>query len=471
MVLCALILGVGLSAGAATALASDTGFAVANAAQSSNDVLDNYCGPPACTPASFAYFPFGAVLSGIHARYVRLIVPWETAGTARADGACTRPEHYGYVAHNLILSMHELEQAGYRPLLALAPDPYLYDQTSRTWRDAAGANATGVFNYSGQAWDSGLSVWNLPGNPTDAQLVCGAYALAQLLRSNKWGYRVYESGIPVEAYNEPDNLGTSALHNGLCQPACDATDWRYGTCSPLATDPADCAARYFADVLQGFKDAGARLKVIAGAFQSADYRPAAQNGNCSSSTTFAWRYMCYLRYGDALGPIPGGGMSLDGYALAAGSWSFHDYDDVTCSSRGGCRPPQSSHDIPWLRSSPKQACQQGNQHNCSTQETANFWNQVWYWNYPTRDIWVTEAGNPVAYNGHHYQGWQDAAAAWDWQLLRDSPNVSHLFWYELQATPSDGWDSALVDQGVYHASWCALAWGYNRRYDGGCHSG
>lgn len=461
-----------LLAAPATGAASDTGFALANTTQQSNDVLSNFCGPPVCRRAAFAYFPFGAVLWGIGARYIRLDVPWEIAGTAYTDGRCARPQSYGYIARNMILSLHEIEQAGYTPLLALAPDPYTYDRTRQIWWDETGANATGILNYSDQGWPKRLSAWNLPGNPTDPQLECAAYELARLLRSGQGGYHVYQPGMPVEAYNEPDNLGAPVQHNGLCHPGCDATDWRYGTCSPWATDPADCAARYFADVVQGFSDARAKVKVIAGVFQSADYVPAAASSDCTSGKSFAWRYMCYLRYGDSLGPIPGKGDPLAGYARDGTSWSFHDYDDVTCSARGGCRPSESSHRIPALRSSPRKACQQGNEYNCSTQETANFFNQLWYWGFPTSDIWVTEAGNPAAYNGHQpYRGWQDAAAVWDWDLLRTSPNVEHLFWYQLQAIPGDGFDSALVDQGAYRPSWCALAWGYDYRYDDGCATG
>lgn len=240
--------------------------------------------------------------------------------------------------------------------------------------------------------------------------------------------------LEIEAMNEPDGSGGPGS-------SCEPNDGMNG---------GECAARYFADAVQGnaYMGGGTYGHVIAGAFKSSALpsSPNPSNKDCGHEGSFMEGYICYLQNGDGVN-IPGAA-PLQAYNTFAKSWSFHDYADLVNSENTYC------YEIAY---------------QCSYTYMKRFYDALNAWNEPTNDEWVTEAGY-VHLCGTSYcnlTNTQELNAAQAWINLAmggyvDFTSAAHWFWYQYQTTTnsSDTFDSALLDgttsTGVARQSYCLL---------------
>jgi hypothetical protein len=351
-------------------------------------------------------------------KYERFNVSYDAFGSS--DGkTCVQPSPAGSDQQNIIAALTDAESlagGSQTPLIALNPDLYQLD---------TGGYASGE-----------TPVW-----PTDLDLICATFEMEQeLLKANLIG--TGKPVVQIEAMNEPDGYGTPG---SSCEPG-------YGM------NGGECAARYFADAVQGnaYNASGADGHVIAGAFKSSAV-PAGGGGtpntNCGHEGSFMEGYICYLEHGDGVN-IPNAA-PLQDYNSFAKSWSFHDYDDLKNSENTDCYTDA---------------------YDCAVATMNDFDFTLSDWGEPTNDMWVTEAayyhqcGNNCYSNLTNTQE-LNAAEAWiniagaekSGSLLFQAP--AHLFWYQYQTTSPnapkrDFYDSALLDgtsvAGAARQSYCVL---------------
>jgi hypothetical protein len=252
----------GWSAGAAAASTGDTGFMVG--------------GPlPQPLPSTTAGGPFATLMAGAPIRYQRIGVAWDQFGTWNGS-RCVSPTQTGSEASTFTGDVTKAKQLGQVPLLVVGPD--IWGATSGYQWPASAQTAT---------------------TPTDQQYKCGVQLLLKTLKSQ----RLAQTGMPVEAFNEPDN-------------------------SSYYVDPSQ-AGRYFADLVAA---GGSQVHAIAGVFKSA------------WDETYATTYVNAVK--------------SSGYNGSATSWSVHDYNDVvdgqtvqSCSpsNLSACDHQSVSEFLAWLQ--------------------------------------------------------------------------------------------------------------------------
>jgi hypothetical protein len=194
--------------------------------------------------------------------YQRIGVVWDQFGTSNGS-QCVTPTQTGSEASTFTTDVAKAEQLGETPLLSVAPDIVAWGATS------------------GYTWPAGAQT---PITPNDQQYECGMQLLLQKLSGNG----LSRAGMPVEAFNEPDN-------------------------SNYYVDPSQ-AGRYFGDLVA---TGGSQVHAIAGVFES------------------AWDQTYMGTYVSAV--------QSSGYNSSATSWAVHDYNDTTASETiQSCSPSNLS---------------------------------------------------------------------------------------------------------------------------------
>lgn len=339
------------------------------------------------------------------AQYQRFLITWDAAGTYdTTTDQCVTPISSGDNGQNLsitglINALAAAEAGGFTPVIAIGND-------NGGWDAQGGTN--------GYVWPAGA---NIPGNPNDWDMFCGAEELALTLGSSG----VLNSNTYFESYNEPQSSGLTGD---------DCFFWNE---PPALENDADCAARYYADVVSGLAWGhfpAYTTNVIAGAFTAADNASYTPGLSCQNQTGFDAQYICFIENGDPNGGIPPDGTNglgandnpLSSYEGYVHNWSFHDYDDLNASI--WCYPG-------------------GPAGGCVTQDLSNMENLLSNSAAPYQsNLWMTESG--CRYNGGPCSGLtpdQIGNEAYDWvDMAEDNPNLK-IFWYEY--FPDSGFDSAL----------------------------
>jgi hypothetical protein len=257
-----------LAAGAASAQSqkADQGFMVA--------------GPvPQALPSSSL---FSTLMADAPMRYQRISVAWDQFATWNGS-QCVTPLVTGSEAGVFTGAVAKAEQLGQTPLLLVGPD--IWGTTS------------------GYQWPPGAQTGT---TPNDQQYKCGVQQLLNTLTAQG----LARSGMPIEAFNEPDNSNYYVIPSQ--------------------------AAGYFGDLVAV---GGSQIHAIAGVFES-PYDD--NNPYISQDSTYATDYVSALK--------------ASGYNSAATSWAVHDFNDVIASQ--SCAPNNSSacdhqgltHFRAWLQS-------------------------------------------------------------------------------------------------------------------------
>lgn len=196
---------------------------------------------------------FSTLVSSAPTRYQRMPLTWDWFGTWNGS-QCVAPTTAGSGASTFISNVTTAEQLGETPVPVVG-------------QDAGGAT-------NGYVWPAGAQT---PVTPDDQQYECGIQLMLQALAT----HGLSRAGMPIEAFNEPDNATNGQV---------DATQ----------------AAHYVSD-LGGF---GSQIHPIAGSLQSP-----------YPDQTYANTYANAIK--------------ATGYAAA--SWAVHDYNDVIApSSQSSC---------------------------------------------------------------------------------------------------------------------------------------
>src|SRR5437764_2147187 len=189
------------SAATASASGGDMGFMVG--------------GPlPEPLPSTSASGPFAKLMAHAPMHYQRIGVVWDQFGTSNGS-QCVTPTQTGSEASTFTTDVAKAEQLGQTPLLVVGPDIVAWGATS------------------GYTWPAGAQT---PITPNDQQYECGVRLLLQTLSAKG----LARAGMPVEAFNEPDN-------------------------SNYYVDPSQ-AGRYVGDLVA---TGGSQVHAIAGVFESA----------------------------------------------------------------------------------------------------------------------------------------------------------------------------------------------------------
>jgi hypothetical protein len=248
------------SATAAFAFTGDMGFEAAGA-----------------LPSISAGGPFATLMADAPIRYQRIRATWDQFGTAATGFRCVGPTQTNSGPGIFTGDVAKAERLGQVPVVIIGPD---------VW----GATA-------GYRWPQGVQT--PPTTPNDLQYECGVKLLLKGLTSRG----LARAGMPVEAFNEPDN-------------------------SSYYVDPSQ-AGRYFGDLVAV---GGSQVHAIAGAFQS------------PWDETYATTYVSVVK--------------SSGYNSSAKSWSVHDYNDVvdrqtvqSCSpsNLSACDHQSVSEFLAWLQ--------------------------------------------------------------------------------------------------------------------------
>jgi hypothetical protein len=236
-------------------------------------------------PSTSAGSPFATLVADAPIRYERIGVTWDEFGTSTRS-RCVAPTQTNSAPSTTTGDITRAEQLGEMPLLQIGPDAF------------------GATN--GYQWPAGAQTGT---TPNDREYKCGVQLLLKALKSQG----LARTGMPVEAFNEPDN------------------SYYYVSSSQ--------AAHYFGDLVA---TGGSQVHAIAGAFES-PYDD--NNGYITQDPTYATDYVSTLK--------------SSGYNSSATSWSFHDYNDTTdattiqyCSPTdlSACNHQGVSHFISWLQS-------------------------------------------------------------------------------------------------------------------------
>lgn len=228
-------------------------------------------------PSTAAGGQFATLMADAPMHYQRIGVAWDQFGTSNNGSRCVSPTQTGSVASTFISDVAKAEQLGQVPLLVVGPD---------IW------GAT-----TGYQWPAGAQTAT---TPNDAQYKCGVQLLLKTLKSQK----LTRTGMPVEAFNEPDN-------------------------GNYYVDPSQ-AGRYFGDLVA---TGGSRVHAIAGTFESA------------WDQTYMDSYVLAVQ--------------SSGYNSSATSWAVHDYNDTTASEMiqscspsdlSACDHQSASEFLTWLQS-------------------------------------------------------------------------------------------------------------------------
>jgi hypothetical protein len=203
---------------------------------------------------------FGTLMASAPMRYQRIAAVWDWFGTSNG-AACVQPTVTGGQPGAFSTTVKQAEQMGQTPLIVISAD---------IW------GAT-----SGYQWPTGAQTAT---TPSDQQYQCGVQLLLQALTAQG----LSRTGMPVEAFNEPDN-------------------------SFYYVDPSQ-AVRYFGDLVAV---GGSQVHAIAGVFESA--------------------------YDDAYANTYVSALKSSGYNSSATSWSVHDFSDtVAAQTVQSCSPSNLS---------------------------------------------------------------------------------------------------------------------------------
>ena len=227
-------------------------------------------------PSTTAGSPFATLVADAPMRYERIGMPWDEFGTSTRS-RCVAPTATNSLPSGFTGDIAKAEQLGEMPLLIIGPD---------IW---------GATN--GYQWPAGAQTGT---TPNDREYKCGLQLMLKTLKSKG----LTRTGMPVEAFNEPDN-------------------------SAYYVQPSQ-AGSYFGDLVA---TGGSQVHAIAGGFESA------------WDQTYANAYVAAVK--------------SSGYNTSATSWSVHDYNDTTdagtiqnCSptNLSACNHQSVSEYLTWLQS-------------------------------------------------------------------------------------------------------------------------